>query len=147
VAVTHAAFQIMVAAGLTMLVIGLTGIWFLVRGIAPWSRPWFLTTLVWASPLGFIAVEAGWTVTEVGRQPWIANGMLRTAEAVTPMPGLVWPLILYIGLYALLGVVVATLLRYHVMESPSTAELADATRAGAPSAALAELVEGRHAIV
>jgi cytochrome bd-type quinol oxidase subunit 1 len=73
--------------------------------------------------------------------------MLRTAEAVTPMPGLVWPLILYIGLYALLGVVVATLLRYHVMESPSTAELADATRAGAPSAALAELVEGRHAIV
>ena len=147
VAVTHAAFQIMVAAGLTMLVIGLTGIWFLVRGIAPWSRPWFLTTLVWASPLGFIAVEAGWTVTEVGRQPWIANGMLRTAEAVTPMPGLVWPLILYIGLYALLGVVVATLLRYHVMESPNTAELADATRAGAPSAALAELVEGRHAIV
>jgi cytochrome d ubiquinol oxidase subunit I len=42
---------------------------------------------VLASPLGLLAIEAGWTVTEVGRQPWIIQGVLRTAEAVTPMPG------------------------------------------------------------
>ena len=41
--------------------------------------------------MGFIAIEAGWTVTEVGRQPWIVYGVLRTADAVTPMPGLIVP--------------------------------------------------------
>ncbi len=41
--------------------------------------------------MGFIAIEAGWTVTEVGRQPWIIYGVLRTADAVTPMPGLIVP--------------------------------------------------------
>ena len=49
----------------------------------------------WSSsaPLGFIAIEAGWTVTEVGRQPWVVYGVLRTADAVTPMPGLVVPFV------------------------------------------------------
>lgn len=146
VAVTHIAFQIMVASGFAMMAVGLLGIWFLVRGIAPWAHRWYLTALMWASPLGFLAVEAGWTVTEVGRQPWIANGMLRTAEAVTPMPGLTGPLALYVVLYAVLGVVVVTLLRYHVMESPSAAELANATRAGAAPNAIAGLIEGRHVV-
>jgi cytochrome d ubiquinol oxidase subunit I len=56
-----------------------------------------------ATPLGFIAVEAGWTVTEVGRQPWIIYGILRTRDAVSPMPGLVWPLSAIILVYALLS--------------------------------------------
>jgi cytochrome bd-type quinol oxidase subunit 1 len=72
--------------------------------------------------------------------------MLRTAEAVTPMPGLTGPLALYVVLYAVLGVVVVTLLRYHVMESPSAAELANATRAGAAPNAIAGLIEGRHVV-
>src|SRR3712207_8617394 len=49
---------------------------------------WFLRALVVAAPAGMIAIEAGWTVTEVGRQPWIIQGVMRTKDAVTPMPGL-----------------------------------------------------------
>ena len=47
------------------------------------------------SPLGFIAIEAGWTVTEVGRQPWVVYNILRTADAVTPMPGLIVPFLTF----------------------------------------------------
>jgi cytochrome d ubiquinol oxidase subunit I len=48
---------------------------------------WLLRALVVASPLGFVAIEAGWVVTEVGRQPWIIYQIMRTSEAVTPVPG------------------------------------------------------------
>ena len=66
--------------------------------------------LVLASPLGFIAIEAGWTVTEVGRQPWIMQGVMRTADAVTPMPGLIVPFLLFSLLYIGLGITVVFLL-------------------------------------
>ena len=62
------------------------------------------------TPLGFIAVEAGWTVTEVGRQPWIIYGIMKTQEAVTPMPGLVYPMALFTGVYLLLAFVVTWLM-------------------------------------
>ena len=57
------------------------------------SETWLLRALAIVAPFGFIATEAGWTVTEVGRQPWVVQGMLRTADAVTPMPGLVVPML------------------------------------------------------
>jgi cytochrome bd ubiquinol oxidase subunit I len=72
-------------------------------GVALWGgwRQWktdrlagsrkYLWAVVLASPFGLIAVEAGWFVTELGRQPWIIQGMMRTSEAVTPMPGLIVP--------------------------------------------------------
>ena len=49
--------------------------------------------LVLAAPLGFVAIEAGWVVTEVGRQPWVVQDVLRTADAVTPMPHLMVPFV------------------------------------------------------
>jgi cytochrome bd ubiquinol oxidase subunit I len=52
-----------------------------------------------ATPLGFIAVEAGWTVTEVGRQPWIIYQVMRTAGAVTPMPGIAYSFYLFTAIY------------------------------------------------
>jgi cytochrome d ubiquinol oxidase subunit I len=73
------------------------------------NRP-LLTLLVWLMPAGFIAVEAGWVVTEVGRQPWIIQGVMRTADAVTPMPGLAAPFALFTLLYLFLGAVVCWLL-------------------------------------
>jgi cytochrome d ubiquinol oxidase subunit I len=73
------------------------------------NRP-LLTLLAWLMPAGFIAVEAGWVVTEVGRQPWIIQGVMRTADAVTPMPGLVIPFTIFTVLYCFLGVIVAWLL-------------------------------------
>ena len=45
---------------------------------------WFLRLCQWVAPLGFVAVLAGWTVAEVGRQPWTVYGLLRTADSVTP---------------------------------------------------------------
>lgn len=75
-----------------------------------------------AAPLGLIAVEAGWTVTEVGRQPWIIRGVMRTAEAVTPMPNLWIPFVLTSALYLFLGVIVLLLLRAHVFQVPPSEE-------------------------
>jgi cytochrome d ubiquinol oxidase subunit I len=56
-----------------------------------------------------LAIEAGWTVTEVGRQPWIIYGFMKTKDAVTPMPGLVYPFIAITAVY-LLGCIVIWLL-------------------------------------
>ena len=72
--------------------------------------------------MGFIAVEAGWTVTEVGRQPWIIYGVLRTADAVTPMPGLIVPFLLFTLLYCFLGVIVGWLLYRQILRSPRSRE-------------------------
>lgn len=65
----------------------------------------FLRTLVIAAPLGFIAIGAGWVVTEVGGQPWIIYGVMRTAEALTPMPGLIVPFVTFTLLYIFLFVI------------------------------------------
>jgi cytochrome d ubiquinol oxidase subunit I len=81
-----------------------------------------LGAIALSAPMGFIAIEAGWTVTEVGRQPWIIYGILRTADAVTPMPGLVVPFVLFTLLYCLLGVIVAWLLYRQIIRSPRTSE-------------------------
>jgi cytochrome d ubiquinol oxidase subunit I len=75
-----------------------------------------------SAPMGFIAIEAGWTVTEVGRQPWIVYGVLRTADAVTPMPGLIVPFLLFTLLYCFLGVVVVWLLYRQIIRSPKSTE-------------------------
>ena len=110
VAVTHAAFQVMVGLGSLMALASLWVIlcWLRKREIAL-NRP-LLTFLALLTPAGFIAVEAGWVVTEVGRQPWIIQGFMRTADAVTPMPGLVIPFTIFTVLYLFLGVIVAWLL-------------------------------------
>ena len=68
-----------------------------------------------ATPFGFVATEAGWIVTEVGRQPWVVQGLMRTSDAVTPMPGLVVPMVsftlLYVGLAGVVVAVMAALVR------------------------------------
>ena len=77
------AFRIMVGVGLVMLGVVALGLWLRLRGRL-YDREWFLRALMWASPLGFLAVVAGWTTTEVGRQPWTVYGVMRTAASVTP---------------------------------------------------------------
>jgi cytochrome bd ubiquinol oxidase subunit I len=124
VAITHVAFQIMVGLGSLMMIASLWVIvmWWRKRPIAE-HRP-LLTFLALLTPAGFIAVEAGWVVTEVGRQPWIVYGVMRTADAVTPMPGLVIPLIGISILYLFLGVVVAYLLWAQIIKTkPMTQEM------------------------
>jgi cytochrome d ubiquinol oxidase subunit I len=121
--IVHLAFDLMVGLGLAMIAItGLAA--YLARKGRLWSTPWALRALAFAAPFGFVAIEAGWVVTEVGRQPWIARGMLRTAESVTPMPHLAVPTIALGVLYAVLAIVCVALLRYHVFGSPTSADLA-----------------------
>src|SRR6266850_1473727 len=91
VAVVHAAFQVMVACGIAMAGTALLGGWMYIRRRALPDAPWYLRLVTLCGPLGFVAIEAGWTVTEVGRQPWIIHGVMRTSEAVTPMPHLAVP--------------------------------------------------------
>lgn len=77
------AFRIMVGVGLLMLALVAAGLWLRLRKKL-YDTGWFLRALMFASPLGFVAVVAGWTTTEVGRQPWTVYGVMRTAQSVTP---------------------------------------------------------------
>ena len=69
-----------------------------------------LVAIVLCAPLGFLAIEAGWAVTEVGRQPWIIHHVLRTADAVTPMRGLIAPFSAFAALYIILALIVAAIM-------------------------------------
>ena len=113
VAIVHAAFQLMVGAGVIMMGVALWSGWRWWQN-SLFQSTWLLRSIVAISPLGFLAIEAGWVVTEVGRQPWIIYGVMRTSEAVTPMPGMVVPLFLFTVLYLLLAFVVAWLLWRHI---------------------------------
>jgi len=121
VAIVHVAFQIMVACGLGMLALAAWATWLALRRRSIADCRAFLRAATLAAPLGLIAVEAGWVVTEVGRQPWIIRGVMRVDEAVTPMPGLWVSLSVTVALYVLLGVVVAVSLRRHVLSVPKEA--------------------------
>jgi cytochrome d ubiquinol oxidase subunit I len=83
VAIVFWAFRVMVGIGLLMLGIVIAGNWLRWRGRL-YDRRWFLLACEWSLPLGFIAVIAGWVVTETGRQPWVVYHQLRTADALTP---------------------------------------------------------------
>jgi len=78
------AFRIMVGIGLLMILTALTGVWLWWRGRLFEAR-WYLWPAQHAWWLGFVAVISGWIVTETGRQPWVAYGVLRTADAVSPL--------------------------------------------------------------
>lgn len=113
VSIVHYAFQIMVGIGTLMMLAGI--IFFISLKKKSWlnnRKYWWLFALL--SPLGFIAVEAGWVVTEVGRQPWIVYKIMRTSEAVTPMPGLKYSFYLYVAVYLALAVTVTWLMNRQI---------------------------------
>lgn len=100
----HIPFQIMVASGLFMLVVAVVffGLWFWRRSKAMANA--MLVLISATLPLGFVAIEMGWFVTEFGRQPWIVWQVMRVSEAATPQDGVVLFLLLlslvYIALTA-----------------------------------------------
>ena len=120
----------MVGAGFALTALGLWAGWLLLHDRTIYSSDWFLRALVAASPLGVIAVEAGWVVTELGRQPWIIYGVMRTADAVTPMPGLAVSFALFTILYFFLTATVAYLLWERVIESRKLEEATAFAAAG-----------------
>jgi cytochrome d ubiquinol oxidase subunit I len=112
VAVVHIAYQIMIFCGVALAIVGLVGIFALLRRPRLFERRSVLLLLACCTPLGFLAIEAGWTVTEVGRQPWIIYHVMRTSSALTPMPGLAVSFSLFTAFYLFLsGVIVWLMVR------------------------------------
>ena len=68
--------------------------------------------------MGLIGIEAGWTATEVGRQPWVIYNVMRTADSVTPMPGLIVPFTTFTLLYIVLSILTIMLLRRQFLHAP-----------------------------
>ncbi len=122
VPVVHLAFQIMIGLGTLMALVALWTAWVAWRRHEIATDRRLLQVLVLTTPMGFIALEAGWVVTEVGRQPWIVTGVLRTADAVTPMPGLQYTLIGFSLLYLMLAWVVSRLLYGLIVQVPADTE-------------------------
>jgi cytochrome d ubiquinol oxidase subunit I len=118
----HLSFQVMVALGTYMALVSLWAAWHAFRKRDVVRNRRLLKLLALGTPFGFIAVEAGWMVTEVGRQPWVIQGVLRTADAVTPMPGLVVPFLFFTLLYLALSAAVVWLLRRQIIQSPELPE-------------------------
>ncbi|MFG2006669.1 cytochrome ubiquinol oxidase subunit I [Spirillospora sp. NPDC048911] len=94
----------------------------------PW-KPWFLRAATLAGVAAAIAMEAGWTTTEVGRQPWIVYGVMRTEEAVNPNPGLRFGLYIVLAVYAVLAVATISVLR-RMRRRPPEAKPAEAAEPG-----------------
>jgi cytochrome d ubiquinol oxidase subunit I len=119
----HVCFQIMVGCG------GLLSLFAVAAGWLSWKRgplsshTLLLKALVLVSPLGFVALEAGWMVTELGRQPWIIYHLMRTRDAVTSMPNVMITLLTMTAVYVILGIIVVWLLSRHVIAVPSTKQL------------------------
>lgn len=109
--VVHLAYNAMVLIGSALLVLAA---WF---GLVWWRRrrlprtAWFLRAVAVSGVAAVVAMEAGWITTEVGRQPWIVYGLLRTADAVSPAPGLAWGLVAVVAVYTVLTVFTVVVLR------------------------------------
>jgi cytochrome bd ubiquinol oxidase subunit I len=94
-------FRIMVGMGVLMLIVGWVGAWLWLRRRL-FTTHWYLKYAQHAWPLGFIAILAGWYTTEIGRQPWVAYGILRTADAASPVApsAVLTTLILFVLVYS-----------------------------------------------
>ncbi|HEY4266151.1 MAG TPA: cytochrome ubiquinol oxidase subunit I, partial [Micropepsaceae bacterium] len=97
------AFRIMVGIGFLLIAIAGTGLWLRWRGRL-YDSAWFSFLCAFSSPLGFIAILSGWTVTETGRQPWTVYGQLRTTDAASPVAAgaVATSLVLFIIVYCVL---------------------------------------------
>jgi cytochrome bd ubiquinol oxidase subunit I len=109
VALVHTAFDVMALSGMLLIAVS---VWFYFYALRRKEPPrLLLRALVVASPLGFVAIEAGWVVAEAGRQPWTIYNVLLTRDAVTPAPGVATTFYLFVLLYLALGTTLVVLLR------------------------------------
>ncbi|WP_376695335.1 cytochrome ubiquinol oxidase subunit I [Wenzhouxiangella sp. EGI_FJ10305] len=114
-------FRVMVAIGVLFIVVSILGAVQVLRGRLEHS-PRLLRIISWMIPLPFVAVLAGWFVTEIGRQPWIIQGIMRASEAVTPSlsgPMVLGTLIGYIAVYAIVFVSGLIYLRRVILTGPA----------------------------
>jgi len=114
VIITHIAFQLMVMIGFFLALVSLLYLLFSIKWRHVLMKKWWLGLVAFATPLGFLAVEAGWTVTETGRQPWIIYGIMRTRDAVSSMPGLRYSFLVVTIVYLFLSVIIFWLMRRQI---------------------------------
>ena len=114
VLIVHLAFQCMVFLGSWMALLSLITIFLRWKKPHWLYEPRFLWALVLTTPMGFIAVEAGWVVTEVGRQPWIIYNIMKTRDALAPIPGQMWHFVTFIILYLGIGIGTTFMWRHQV---------------------------------
>jgi cytochrome d ubiquinol oxidase subunit I len=126
-------FRIMVGLGLLMIGPGAWGAWLLWRRKV-FDSPWFLRFCVVMGPSGFIAVLAGWMVTEVGRQPWVVYGVLKTRDAVSPVitSQVATSLLAYIVVYSIVFTAGALFILRLMAEGPVAARTEPAPRSRRP---------------
>jgi cytochrome d ubiquinol oxidase subunit I len=125
--VVHLAYNAMVGIGSALLLVSLWLAWAWWRRRRVPGSVWFLRAVAVSGVATVLAMEAGWVTTEVGRQPFIVYGVLRTADAVSPAPGL------YLGFYAVVAiylvltvltvVVLRRLARTHTTPAPQDVEV------------------------
>lgn len=124
-------FRVMVGLGMLMIFVGLWSVWLRKRGTLYSSRPFLYLTL-WMGPSGLIAILAGWFTTEIGRQPWVVYGLMRTADGVSnhSYAQLGFTLVMFVVVYfALFGTGIGYMMRL-VRKGPKTGEGEEHTPGG-----------------
>jgi cytochrome d ubiquinol oxidase subunit I len=119
VLITYSAFKIMVGLGFYFCLMTLIG-WFYRDKLT--EKVWYLKALILSIPLPYIAIEMGWIVAEVGRQPWIVYGILKTSDAVSPIKSgqVLTTLISFVLIYGLLGAAGFYLMWTNARKGPDT---------------------------
>jgi cytochrome d ubiquinol oxidase subunit I len=110
-ALVHPSFDGMVASGFFILLVAIVfwGLYWAKKRVMPENK-WMLGAILLSGPLSFLAIELGWMVTELGRQPWVIYGYLRTKDAVTTAPYLNVSFLIFTLVYILLAVALVRLL-------------------------------------
>ena len=129
VALTFWSFRIMVGLGFLFPLLTVIG-WFKRHRLE--NGRWYLTIMMYAIPLPYLAAELGWMVTEVGRQPWIVYGVMRTTDAVSPIAGgqVAISLAAFVMLYSILGVIAFALMARVARQGPPELPAGSGVRRG-----------------
>ena len=117
---TFISFRVMVGLGVLFILLTIVG-WFKRNRLV--ESPGYLKIMLWAIPLPYIALELGWVIAEVGRQPWIVYGLMRTSDAVSPVAGyqVLISLIAFVVVYGLLGAIGFYLIASNARKGPVAA--------------------------
>jgi cytochrome d ubiquinol oxidase subunit I len=106
-----------------------------------YDSDWFHRICLYATPIGFLAVLAGWTTTEVGRQPWTVYGLMRTADSVTPsltatdvVASLLGYIVVYLIMFPAGAFLMARIVRAGFVAAPTKEQLPEPVAAGVPRA-------------
>lgn len=121
----HYLFNLMVFIGTFMILVAIVYLAAIWKGWSFIKKSWFKWVIVSGGPLSFVAIEAGWWLAEVGRQPWILRGLMRTEQGATTSDHVDLMLILFCALYTILGIGSVIVLRRMFKSNPIEKEIAD----------------------